>query len=495
MGRIGREIGMTGTMRWRREATALGLCALLGACGSDEGNTGDDALTVPTTYAFESRLTPGTSSVDYGGQIGRHLLIAKISEEMEDLTAEIDGGAAFAAGDVQAKLTFFYDFDGTTGGEVAHGLSFSPEPLQKTFGAASGKKVSEKIAGNDPVGQHVDWNQGGLIGWDGATTPDALVRNWFAELDQAAADRSAGKIGKGADGKPLAEVHITAGGHHLEELVSKFLLGAVAYSQASDDYLDDDTDGKGLRSDHSKAESDGKAYTALEHAWDEGFGYFGAARDYGAYTDAELNGSGGDAARKTGAFDTDGDGKIDLFSEWNRGHALYCGKRDAGAAGKAELDFTGAVWTALLRGRARIAATPLGGNDAAMLAELAKDRDAALTAWENCLAASLVHYINETLADMAKLGTAGWSHAAAAQHWSEMKGFALGLQFNRMARLDKAALKTLHTQIGMAPVLEGADAAAVTAGRQGLLDARKTIMDTYAFPAALAGDDNGEGGW
>ena len=32
----------------------------------------------------------------------------------------------------------------------------------------------------------------------------------------------------------------------------------------------------------------GDGDTALEHAWDEGFGYFGAAINYGAYTDQEL---------------------------------------------------------------------------------------------------------------------------------------------------------------------------------------------------------------
>lgn len=479
---------------WRGITATLGL-SLLSACSADDGNTGDDALQVPTTYSFSSQLESGASSVDYGGQVGRSVLHAALSAAIEGLTPAIDGGKAYAKGEVQSLLLFYYDYDAAAGAEVAHGLSFTPAAKQMTFGAASGKKLVEKVAGNDAVGQFRDWATAGMIGWQGATTPDAQLRNWFAELDQLAADRSAGTIGTGADGKPLAEVHITAGGHHLEELVSKFLLGAMAWSQAADDYLDDDTDGKGLLSDHSKAESDGKPYTALEHAWDEGFGYFGASRDYGAYSDAELAGASGDAARKTGAFDTDGDGAIDLGSEWNRGLALYCGKRDHAATGKAEIDLTGAAWDAFLRGRARIAKTPLGAVDAATLDALRTDRDAVLQAWEACLAASIVHYANEALVDVAKLGAGGWSHADAAKHWSELKGLALSLQFNRRSKLDLAAQQTLHAHIGMAPVLQGASADAIAKAKQGLLDARKMIMDAYAFPAALAGDDVGEGGW
>ena len=53
----------------------------------------------------------------------------------------------------------------------------------------------------------------------------------------------------------------------------KFLLGAVAFSQGADDYLDDDVAGKGLLV-FGYIPAEGKKYSALEHAWDEGFGYF-----------------------------------------------------------------------------------------------------------------------------------------------------------------------------------------------------------------------------
>ena len=80
-------------------------------------------------------------------------------------------------------------------------------------------------------------------------------------------------------GEPVASVFVTSDGRDLQQLISTFLRVAIAYSQSADDYLDDDTEGKGLLSDHSAPE-DGKPYTALEHAWDEGFGYTGMTRRY-----------------------------------------------------------------------------------------------------------------------------------------------------------------------------------------------------------------------
>jgi hypothetical protein len=479
-------------------AMTMSLCAatlILGGCGSDSATDEADSFPVPTVYAFSSRLVPGSSSVFYGGQVNRHLLIAQLKGEIAGLTAKVDGGKAYNKGDVTASLAFYYSFDKSVGGAVPHGVATVPPPLQQTWADLGGKDLAAKTAGNDAVGQHRDWANVGVIGWPGKLSADALVRAWMAELDALVVDRAAGKIALGGDGKPLAEAYITASGHNLAELMQKFLLGAVAYSQGADDYLDDDTDGKGLRSDHSKADEDGPEYTALEHAWDEGFGYFGAAADYSSYSDAELAGKGGDAGRQNGVFDSNGDGKIDLFSEANFGHALNCSKRDHGAVGRSDIDLSGAAFKAFLRGRARITATQLGGADATMRAALAKDRDAALLAWEQCISATIVHYINEVLADVALAGSAEWSHSDAAGHWSELKGFALSLQFSRLSMLNTAQIIELHAKIGDAPVLGNAAPAAIATAKSNLIAARALVMAAYGFDASLRGGDEGKGGW
>ena len=100
----------------------------------------------------------------------------------------------------------------------------------------------------------------------------------------------------------------------------------------------------------SKAD-DGKAYSSLEHHWDEAFGYFGAARDYSGYTDADI--------KTGGSKDTNGDGVIDLLSEKNYGLSINAAKRDLGAK-DASTDFTGGAITAFIQGRHLIGAKPEG---------------------------------------------------------------------------------------------------------------------------------------
>ena len=80
-------------------------------------------------------------------------------------------------------------------------------------------------------------------------------------------------------------------------------------------------------------------------------------------------------------------------------------------------------------------------------------RDMALDAWEKAVAATVVHYINDTLQDMGKMEL-DYSFSDHAKHWSEMKGFALGLQFNRFSPLSDADFGTLHNYMGTQPVLE-----------------------------------------
>ena len=106
-----------------------------------------------------------------------------------------------------------------------------------------------------------------------------------------------------------------------------------------DDYLDDDTEGKGLLADNTVA-VEGKPYTELEHQWDEGFGYWGGAVNYLDYTDDELASEDGRAEYVNGYNDHDGDGAIDLGSEINFGASVNAAKRDRGAADGALTDMS-----------------------------------------------------------------------------------------------------------------------------------------------------------
>jgi hypothetical protein len=223
---------------------------------------------------------------------------------------------------------------------------------------------------------------------------------------------------------------------------------------------------EGLGGDNSEAvekDNSKKSYTALEHAWDEGFGYFGAARDYAEQEDADI---------KAGVqSDTNGDGKIDFTSEYNFGASVNAAKRDVGSDGKT--DFTADAIAAFLTGRVLI-------SEEAPLADIKAEADKAVKAWENAIAATAVHYVNDSIGDIALIesDSADYDLATYAKHWSELKGFALSFQFNPNSPMSAADFKTLHEKIGDKPVLLKAD---VGAYKTALEEARTLMQDAYGF--------------
>jgi hypothetical protein len=494
-------------MRQPSPALAFASVLTLAACGGDGDSSGTpdanpdtpDAMDQPdagepaASYDFESRFEAGVSSVAYDGQALRQVLIADLARRIGGLTNRINTGD-FPT-DLLAELSFYYDFDGSIGGEVALDIATTPEPLQGTYGAMGNARLSNKIAGVDPSGAdaYKDFSVGGtMVGWGSPAdlTPHQLVQHWFDLLDAQADLFIAGTPPSGPDGQPLTLVHVTPDGLDLQQLTQKFLLGAVNYSQVADDYLDE-----GLLVDNTAA-VEGKPYTQLEHFWDEGFGYLGAARHYGDFTDEEAGGKGGREAFARGYNDRDGDGKIDLKAELNYGGAATnAARRDLTAStGSAPTDFSGALFDNFVAGRALItAAGGALGDD--QRAALEAHRDAAILAWEQALAASCVHYINQVLVDMGKIGTAGYSFADHAKHWSELKGFSLGLQFNPRKQISDAQFVTLQQKLGDKPVLENATTEQRAAYAAALIEARTLLGEVYGFAAANLGDADGQGGW
>jgi hypothetical protein len=74
-----------------------------------------------------------------------------------------------------------------------------------------------------------------------------------------------------------------------------------------------------------------------------------------------------------------------------------------------------------------------------------------------------------------------------AKHWSEMKGFALGPQFNPSSPLDDASFARLHQLLRDRPALAG-DADASTYSSD-LLEARDLLAEAYGF------DDGNAAAW
>ena len=463
--------------------------ALTGACGDNDGDppAAPDAMTpAEVSYEFESRFTPGQSSVSYSGQVLRQVLISELNAHIGALTPKVETNPP-AAGAIANGLLFYFDFDSSTGGDVPLTIATTPALLQKVFNDVStDKQLRDKLAGNDASTDHKPWNTpGNFLGWseggDSADTPTELVLYWFGVLDDLAVARGLGDVPTDPDGEPISKVYVTAAGQDLQQLIQKFLTVGVTFSQGVDDYLDDDIDGKGIRSPNTR---DGTSpYSVLEHAWDEGFGYFGAARDYDQYSDDELSGAGGRGEYQS-YHDASGDGTIDITREYNFAISVNCAKRDRGSADAT--DFTKDAFDALVAGREIIRAagdTLTAEQLTALTAESAK----VSSTWEKCIAATVVHYINETMADMDAFGSDDYSFEDHAKHWSELKGFALGLQFNPKSPLHEGTrFADLHGHIGDAPVLanDAGGQDAIDAYKAGLEAARAIMQEAYGFSQA-----------
>src|SRR5690606_32869489 len=246
-----------------------------------------------------------------------------------------------AEGDVVASLDYYFRFDSAANGDEPIRFSADAPLMQTTYnGISADKNLVDKLAGNDTSTDHVDWSTA-FAGWSdadiaasggGVTSPELLVGAFFSTLEAQAIGRANGMVRTGPDGEQIP-VYVTDKGQDLKQLTQKFLLMAVNFSQAADDYLDDDVDGKGLLADNAAAE-EGETFTALAHAWDEGFGYFGAARTYGDWSLDQI--------ADTVARDVDGDGVIDLTSEVCFGASTNAAKRDRGA--NVSEDFVGRAW-------------------------------------------------------------------------------------------------------------------------------------------------------
>lgn len=422
----------------------LAAAAVLASCSGDQptdpGN-GNDTVSVPSAYAFTSRFDASKSSVDYPGQVVRNLLI-------QDLSARVSALAKPGAVAVtEAELLAYYEHDDASAMTTLTTTGSLPVLEGRYAQIATGKKLSDKIA-STPVGST-------------GATPDALIRGWISTI--AANSNDPSKLGTPA-------VYTDSLGRDLSQMLNKLLLGAVAYHQATGVYMAGVLD----KNNTSPAAGSGGAalpFTAMEHAWDEAFGYFGAARDYARYSDAALSGGVADYT-----YDTDADGKIDLAAEYNYAFARNAGKRDAGANGT---DLTADVFRAFLRGRTAIANQ---GTRAAIEAERLK----AVGAWEKVIAATVIHYINAVKSDMAELTAESGAHNSAElnKHWAEMKAYAWALGFNPFAAISSTDLQTVHRLMTESPLYAPAGSVASSLYIESLDQARAILQSTYGFSAS-----------
>ena len=344
------------------------------------------------------------------------------------------------------------------------------------------KDLNGKIAGNDnPLknGKLLGWGQevGGInlltIDYDGNgdrfIEPEDFVQGIFTVLAERAVNGEPFIADDGLDGQRISSAHVLPSGVDYAQLLQKFLHGSISFSQATSDYLSTDLGpNKGLNADNSQPSKPGSAFTAMEHHWDEAFGYFGAARDYLSYSDEQI------AAGVS--LDTDSSNTISLKSEVNFPLAQAAAKRDLGAAGAT--DYTTVIMTHFIEGRRLITEKP----DGYRLQAIAKAQ-LAVESWEASLGATVVHYINRYLKSLESYGTAEYSFKDLAKFWSEMKGYGLSFQFNPKSKLSVSDFKKIHQLMGDSPVLPQQQG--LQAYRKALKEARSILAKTYSFDDSL----------
>jgi hypothetical protein len=440
-------------------------------------------------YDFSSAFDSG-SAVSYTGQTKRHVLIEDLVDEILALPARPVAGSV----NVASQLNFYFDYDGGTSDGLAHSFAIDGESLLQdgTYGGIStGKNLSGKIAGNDPAlinGEFFGWE----LGMDADPTPEELVDYFFAEVDTEAKSAAINLVTAGGPAS-ITTPYLSPEGHDYRQLIQKFLLGAVAFSQGTGDYLVTD-----FRA--TNVQEEGKGYTEGGHNWDEGFGYFGAARNFPDYSDEEIANKGG-RPEFAGYNDRNGDGVIDLMGEYNFGHSTNCAKRDLGTAGNTNpTDFTTDVFNAFFYGRFALNAAAnigtMGNTEVVLIDAMAKQ---ASVVWEKCISSTVVHYINDVIGDMNNFSNGQFADEAnftdLAKHWAEMKGFALGLQFNPRSPfrtgdvqgINLNDLKTALALMGDSPVLPDGtqNGVAFAGGTQqyvtDLLAARDILEQAYEF--------------
>lgn len=475
---------------------------------SDVNGSGDACDPMPEIYAFTNSIfTEGSDSVSYTGQTARHLLISGMvgyistieesEKSKEDYITDLE---LFIKGDgVNDAATGFTLKNGDANGADVDSAA--------TYGAvSSNKNLNEKIAGGNGEGggetskligdEFFGWSDGLSIG----SLPINLVSLWVDQLATQSSDGTSVTISTVNGDVNVSSVEYDAQGRNQRQLLQKFLLGAVTFSQGTNDYFQADF------ATQISEQEEGKNYTAGEHNYDEAFGYYGAARDNKEYSDLEARAKSGRDEFKNGYHDTDDNGLIDPRSEFNFGNSQNCAKRDVGTVDNTNpTDLSTEVMDAFLAGRQIISnAANLGNMSQEEEAALAGHIKTAAVTWEKCIAATVVHYINDVTTDMGKFVDGSYEDVGSftdlGKHWSEMKGFALGLQFSpfspfrdeTVTAVDLNDLKTLLNDFGDAPMLADGTQGDVVAGDtdtaiaayiEKLSAARLTLQTAYGFDA------------
>ncbi len=356
-----------------------------------------------------------TDSTSYSGQIARHVL----HNSLKKLAGKGNGEPNE---ELKAKMMAYYSGTGE-GREIL-------DPTSKEGFAVKQTMVDEISKGKELKGKTY---KGAVNSWPGYMTGPEVIEFMIDKASSA---------NKGYD--PIT-------GYDYGQLISKFMMGAVFYNQAVDNYLDERLSAE--KNPNDKPYKEGRHYSGKEHVWDEGFGYFGAPAHA---VSLEANQAYSIAKRKPDVMavaDLNNDGVIDLKSEMTFAHAYYAADADKGGKTSYLADITGAF----IDGRKLIASADSNALTDAQRAELMAIADTIKMKWEQVIAEATFKYAGSVYKDLQKLitiveadGDVSEVFRAYAKHWGELKGFSMALQTSGQD-LGETAVR-MNRLIGFSPV-------------------------------------------
>jgi len=357
-----------------------------------------------------------TNSVSYSGQIARHLL----HNSLKKLAGK---GTGSANPELKAEMMAYY-----AGEDEGRAII---DPKTKGDFVISQTAIDQLSKKKNLKGKTY---KGTVAGWPGNFTGPEVVEMM---IDKASSSN------KGFD--PLT-------GYNYPQLISKFLMGAVFYNQAVDNYLDEKlgADNK----PNNKAYKKGAAYTGKEHVWDEAFGYFGAPAHALTLSAKQVYGIA--KKKDLATADYNKDGKVDLYHEMTYAHAYYAADFDKSGS----THYLHTITKAFIDGRQLISSAKGKALTDAQRNELKSYADTIKTNWEKVIAEATFKYAGSVYKDIQKLkaiidsnGDAKAAFGDYGKHWSEMKGFAMALETGSK-NLGEVGSK-LNRLIGYGPMLLG----------------------------------------
>jgi hypothetical protein len=392
---------------------AVAAVAVIGCTVSEQGGSASAGDRVYANFPVTLKGYTGskTTSESYTGQMARQVL----HDSLKKLAGKGNGKPNPA---LKAQMNSYYS--GKTKGRVI------VAPTSKGKFVVKQTKVDQISKKKNLSGKTF---KGTIAGMPNNMTGPALVKFW---IDKASSAK------KGAD---------LNNGYNYPQLISKFLMGAVFYNQAVDNYLDEKMSAK--KKPNNKPYKKGARYTGKEHSWDEAFGYFGMPAHGMSLSPKQLYAI---AKRKPAALayaDHNGDGKVDLYREMVFAPAYYA----AGSDKKGKTTYAKAITQAFLDGRSVITSAKGAKLSNSQRASLRKYAAIIEKNWEQTLAEAVFKYAGSCFKDLKKLKKSQSSKALGkyVKHWGELKGFSLSLQAGRK-NLGETATR-LNRLIGFGPVL------------------------------------------